>query len=105
MWILDRAFAKDEFTAWHMKTVNEIQMGYDCSERLPMPARKRRWPYKLDRQVVESGSNLEKHYLDYHAILSKITTHKPVTCKHCGMHVWTKDKRREHGEGTQSLEE
>ena len=111
MWMIDRAFPKDKITAWHRKRVNEFKVGYDCSERLPMPAKKRRrgrWPYKLNRQrwecpvcevVEENGSNLEKHYLDKHAVFDpEITTHKPVTCKHCGMYVRTKDKLGEHRE-------
>ena len=110
-WMIDRAFPKYKMFKYHKEQVNKFQVGYDCTNRLPEPAPKRRrgrWPYKLNRQPGECpvcevqkdiGSSLEKHYVDKHAVFDpEITTYKPVQCKYCGEYVRAKFKLGEHRE-------
>ena len=110
-WLIDRAFPRDKATKSHKIKLNRFKVGYDCTERLPIPEKKRRigrWPYKLDMQerecpvcgeISETGSALEKHYSDQHAVFDpEITTHQEVKCKYCGEHVRAATKLGEHRE-------
>ena len=96
-------------TKFHRFKLNTFKVGYDCTERLPIPPRKKlrsRMPYKLDagrwdcpvcRQSCITGGSLEAHYLDKHAVVDPdLTTHQAYRCKKCGEAVRTKAKLGDH---------